>query len=75
MTDEPAPAVSPVPVPAPKVPVDWNMLARWAGVASLAGAVLSLELTGHAPQGTFLNYVAVPGLTFLGLHTAAKNLT
>ncbi len=57
--------------------VNWEILSlvmRWIGVATLAGAVLALELTGHADKGTFLNYVAVPGLTFLGVHTAAKGL-
>lgn len=75
MTDPvaPPPEVSAI-APIHPAPIDWAIIARWVAAAGLAGAVLALELTGHADKGTFLNYVAVPGLTFLGLHTAAKGL-
>jgi len=47
---------------------------KLAGVAAIGCAILTLELTGHAPVGTFLNQFATPMMTFLGVYGAAKNL-
>lgn len=58
-----------------RTPPDWPIVAKWAAGAALAGSVLALELTGHAPAGTFLTTVAVPGFAVLGLHVGAKTLT
>lgn len=76
MSDEPVPAPSVIPpaVPVPSAGLNYSALARWGTGVGISAAVLALELTNHAPNGTFLQYVALPGLTFLGLHTAAKNL-
>ena len=54
--------------------IDFNAVGRWLGTISIGGAILALELTGHAPTGTFLNYVAIPSLALLGIHTVAKTL-
>lgn len=73
MTDAPAPTV--VVAPASFLArVDYAAVSKAAATVMVAGAVFFMEMTGHAPQGTFLNYVALPVLGFMGLHTAATRM-
>lgn len=71
MTETPTTDTSPA---VPSRTIDWNMVARWGAAVGIGGAVLALELTGHADKGTFIQMVAGPALVALGVHTAAKNL-
>lgn len=67
---------APAPVPAtPKDPVDWQTPAKWCAAAVLGVSVLGMEIAGYSDRGTYLNYIVLPALGFLGLHTAATNLT
>jgi hypothetical protein len=75
MSDTTAPATH-VTVAAPSFfsMVQWAPVSKAAATVAVAAAVFYMELTGHAPTGTFLNYVALPVLGFMGLHTAATRM-
>lgn len=74
-----------VPVPEPATPAatdtsasDTSMsyagYAKYVAVVGLALCVLVLDVY-KVPADHFINLVAVPGLTALGMHTAAKTLS
>lgn len=52
---------------------DWVILAKWGATFALAGSVLALDVL-KIPADHYFNLIVVPGLSMLGLHTAAKTL-
>jgi hypothetical protein len=53
---------------------DYSTAAKWAAAVALAAAILTLDIM-KIPADHFMNYVAIPGLAALGIHSAAKTLT
>lgn len=72
MSDTATPTQS---APAPSRWTDPAFVVKTAGVAALGGAILALDLTGHAANSVFIQQFAIPALAVLGVHTAAKSLT
>jgi hypothetical protein len=72
---------APIPPPTELEPVEfagrtalpWDTLAKWAAVACLAASVLVLDIM-KLPADHYINLIVIPGLSYLGLHTAAKTL-
>jgi hypothetical protein len=73
MTETPAtpPTTSDPPLPVWEV----STILKGGAAAFLAVSVLVLAAIGKVPVDTYLTLIVVPGLSILGLHTAAKTLT
>ena len=72
---QPAPPLASSPTTPPTPPsLDYALMAKWGSAVALATAILVLDVM-KIPADHFMQFVAIPGLSALGLHTAAKTLT
>ena len=51
-----------------------QQMVQYAAAAALAVSVLALVVLGKVDVSVYLSMIVMPGLTALGIHTAAKNL-